>query len=102
MFSLYQDGEGSLWVGTKHGLNQFLDGRAVPYTVNEGLPTNDTGPVVQDRIGNVWVGTLGAGLTRYDGRRFSVMTTRQALVSNTSTLSRSIARATFGWVPIAD
>ena len=83
VFSLYQDREGSLWVGTKHGLNQFLDGRAVPYTVNEGLPTNDTGPVIQDRIGNVWVGTLGAGLTRFDGRRFSVLTTRLGLVSNT-------------------
>jgi ligand-binding sensor domain-containing protein/anti-sigma regulatory factor (Ser/Thr protein kinase) len=82
VYSVYPDREGSLWVGTKHGLNQFLDGRAVPYTVNEGLPTNETGPVIQDRAGIVWIGTLGAGLTRYDGKRFTVLGTRQGLASN--------------------
>ncbi len=82
VFSLYTDREGSLWVGTKHGLNQFLDGRAVPYTMNEGLPSNDTGPVLQDRAGSIWVGTLGAGLSRFDGRKFTVLTTKQGLASN--------------------
>jgi len=82
VYSLYTDREGSLWVGTKHGLNQFLDGRAVPYTMNEGLPSNDTGPVLQDRAGSIWVGTLGAGLSRFDGRKFTVLTTKQGLASN--------------------
>ena len=52
-------------MGTKHGLNQFLDGRAVPYTINEGLPSNETGPVLQDKRGDMWIGTMGAGLSRY-------------------------------------
>jgi ligand-binding sensor domain-containing protein/two-component sensor histidine kinase len=83
VYALQEDREGSLWVGTKHGLDQFFDGRTIPVTVNEGLPSNDTGPVFQDRAGKIWAGTLGAGLGRLNGRRFSVLTTAQGLASNT-------------------
>ena len=37
----------------------------------------------QDRHGTVWVGTLGGGLGRFDGHRFSTLTTRDGLASNT-------------------
>ena len=82
VYSLYEDHEGSLWAATKHGLNQFLDSRATPYTTSEGLPSNDTGPVLQDRQGTIWVGTLGAGLARFNGHRFDALTTRNGLASN--------------------
>ena len=39
VYAVYEDREGSLWVATKHGLNQFLDGRSIPYTTSEGLPS---------------------------------------------------------------
>jgi ligand-binding sensor domain-containing protein/two-component sensor histidine kinase len=83
VYALHEDREGNLWVGTKHGLDQFFDGRTIPFTASEGLPSNDTGPVFQDHNGSIWAGTLGAGLGRFDGRRFSVVTTGQGLVSNT-------------------
>src|SRR6185437_419539 len=49
-------------------------GRTIPVTTREGLPSNDTGPVMQDRHGVVWVGTIGAGLCRYDGKEFTPVT----------------------------
>ncbi len=82
VYALREDREGSLWVGTKHGLDQFFDGRTIPFTFSEGLPSNDTGPVFEDHSGNVWVGTVGAGLARVDGRRVTVVTTRQGLAGN--------------------
>jgi signal transduction histidine kinase/ligand-binding sensor domain-containing protein len=82
VYSLYEDREGSLWAATKHGLNQFLDGRAIPYTTSEGLPSNNTGPVLQDHHGMMWIGTLGAGLARFDGHKFVALTTRDGLASN--------------------
>lgn len=82
VYSLYEDREGSVWAATKHGLNQFLDGRAIPYTTSEGLPSNNTGPVLQDSRGTMWVGTLGAGLARFDGHRFAALTTRDGLASD--------------------
>ena len=72
-----------LWVGTKRGLNQFVDGRGVPYTVSEGLPSNEAGPVLEDHAGVVWAGTLDRGLARFDGHGFRTLTTRDGLASNT-------------------
>jgi len=83
VYAVYEDREGSIWVGTKRGLNQFLDRRTVPITTSEGLPTNDTGPVFQDPSGNFWVGTLGAGLARMEGgHHSSVLTRRDGLSSD--------------------
>ncbi len=68
VLALCEDHEGSLWGGTKYGLNQFVDRRTLlPFTISEGLPSNDTGPVLQMESGNVWVGTLDAGLAEFAG-----------------------------------
>ena len=78
VYAIHEDREGSLWVGTMHGLDQFLDGLSIPYTAREGLPGNRVGPVVADRNGYVWVGTLDRGLGRFDGNRFSLQDGKQS------------------------
>jgi ligand-binding sensor domain-containing protein/anti-sigma regulatory factor (Ser/Thr protein kinase) len=82
VLSLSFDREGSLWVGTKNGLDQFTDANVVPYTTAQGMPSNDAGPVIEDAAGRLWVGTLGAGLGEFDGKRFHVFTTREGLSDN--------------------
>ncbi len=84
-------------MGTKRGLNQFVDRRTLPFTTSEGLPSNDTGPVFQDPRGVIWVGTLGAGLARFDGRKSSVLTRRDGLSSNSILALAGDAKGTL-WV----
>src|SRR5207302_7434084 len=90
--TLCEDREGSLWAGTKHGLDQFVDRRTLPFTSSEGLPSNNTGPVSEDAPGRdsaspqsptIWVGTLGAGLSHFDRHHFSgTITAKDGLPSN--------------------
>ncbi|HWL11279.1 MAG TPA: two-component regulator propeller domain-containing protein, partial [Planctomicrobium sp.] len=81
--SLLVDREDSLWVGTKNGLNQFVDRRTIPLTTSEGLGSNDAGPILQDPDGTIWMGTIGSGLGMFDGRRCVMKyTTRDGLPSN--------------------
>jgi len=70
VYAMVEDHEGNLWVATKQGLNQFVERRTLPFTVDEGLPSNNIGPICQDADGMMWVGTLDKGLTYFENRRF--------------------------------
>ena len=62
VWSVYQDREGVLWVGTNAGLDRFdpETERFVHY------PTLPVLSMCQDREGTLWVGTLGGGLGTFD------------------------------------
>jgi len=49
--------------------------------------------IICDRKGNMWFGTDGGGVIRYDGKSFTTYTTAQGLGSNTV---RSIAEDEIG------
>lgn len=51
------------------------------YTNEHGLPQRQVLAVVQDAIGYLWVGTYG-GLSRFNGRAFVTLRTREGLSSN--------------------
>ncbi len=67
------DREGNLWLATRHeGVQRFAAGRTSPprgdvrselFTSREGLSSDVTNQVFEDREGNLWVGTEG-GLDR--------------------------------------
>ena len=50
-------------------------------SVDDGLIQSQATCLAQDKVGNLWIGTLG-GLSRYDGRNFTSYTVRNGLVSN--------------------
>jgi ligand-binding sensor domain-containing protein/class 3 adenylate cyclase len=46
------------------------------------LPGNEISSVVQDSLGNIWVGAEDGGAAKYDGKSFTKYTTAQGLATN--------------------
>jgi diguanylate cyclase (GGDEF)-like protein len=56
IISLYEDGEGTLWVGAD-GLNRIKDGRITAYGNREGLFDQDVLGILEDASGYLWLST---------------------------------------------
>lgn len=54
---------------------------AVHYSEKDGLPSNTVYDITQDKDGFIWFGTEN-GLSRFDGRRFRNLTTKNGLPDN--------------------
>ena len=72
MGQVYEDREGTLWVGSEGGLLRF-DRQTGGFAVYEhdpensqSLSHNDVRAIHEDRAGNFWVATSGGGLNRLD------------------------------------
>lgn len=66
-----QDRDGNLWFSTGgEGVYRF-DGKSFTnFTTNDGLCDNYTSTIIQDKSGNILIGT-NAGICKYDGGKFS-------------------------------
>lgn len=67
------------------------------YTRTQGLNQDDISAIVQDRAGNLWIGTYGAGLVRFDGSYFSHFDIESGLPDN-HILSLFIDKDGFIWI----
>jgi len=52
------------------------------YSLEEGLPQSQIQALIQDQTGNLWVGTNGGGLCRFNGKEFQVFTKKHGLPDN--------------------
>ena len=89
--------DGSIWVGTEGaGLVRLKDGKIQRFTAKDGLPGNEVRALLEDRDGNLWVGT-NHGLGRLSNGRWSRLGTEDGLSGD---LVRSIYEDTDGslWV----
>jgi ligand-binding sensor domain-containing protein/signal transduction histidine kinase len=64
--ALAEDREGSIWVGTRDGLNQFTDVKFPTYSMTSGVAGREVLSVSASRKGGVWV-TMETGLAYFDG-----------------------------------
>ena len=49
----------------------------------EGLPSNIGTSILEDHKGNLWFGSSGKGVTKYDGKSFTHFTDKEGLLNNT-------------------
>ena len=72
MWSLEQDREGFLWVGTESGLFRYDGLRFQRYSTQDGLPADLVRTVFAARSGLLWLGTL-QGVAVRDGNRIQAL-----------------------------
>ena len=82
LWSVYEDRRGILWFGSSdRGLVRLEGGRVTRFTTAEGLPSDEVRPILEDRRGDLWIGT-GAGLSRLREGRIETFTREDGLPDN--------------------
>jgi signal transduction histidine kinase/ligand-binding sensor domain-containing protein/DNA-binding response OmpR family regulator len=79
VLSLFEDREGSLWVGTSSGLEQFRDTTVTTYTAKEGLPSNQTATAFEAHDDSLWVFCPAGGLARIKDGTVTAYTAKDGL-----------------------
>lgn len=52
------------------------------YSLEEGLPQSEVLSLIQDRKGNLWLGTNGGGISRFNGTKFFTYNRKHGLADN--------------------
>ncbi|MBK8270365.1 MAG: hypothetical protein IPK83_19550 [Planctomycetes bacterium] len=90
VWSIFRQKSGTIWAGTQDGLCRFDGQSFVPLglpRVEVENPESRFSPKVvfsmfEDRGGNLWFGTDGEGVHKYDGKSFTSFTTKDGLAGN--------------------
>jgi len=98
--TFFQDAEGTVWVVTAAGIDNFRDLRVASYSMREGLSAAGASSVLASRDGSVWIGNYRA-LDHFRDNRFSAIRTGQGLPEIMSRRSSKTMRAGSGsdWTP---
>ncbi|MES2284880.1 MAG: two-component regulator propeller domain-containing protein [Bacteroidota bacterium] len=90
--NITEDKYGNIWFGTDGGGGvsrydpsaKFKTGAEyfTNFTTAQGLANNTVSSITEDKTGNLWIGTNGGGVSRYDGKAFTNFTTVQGMANN--------------------
>ncbi|TDD75005.1 sensor histidine kinase [Flavobacterium caseinilyticum] len=80
--SLFLDSENILWIGTENGVSRMENGSFSNLDETDGLGHNSCWDINQDTNGNMWFASYGGGISKYDGKKFTVFTIKNGLLAD--------------------
>ena len=72
IYVVFEDGEGSIWVGTSDGLDRSREFAIPTITAKQGLSNAAVDSVLASNDGSIWLGTEN-GLARWRERRIDCL-----------------------------
>ncbi|MDI6802668.1 MAG: two-component regulator propeller domain-containing protein [Bacteroidota bacterium] len=66
IYCFFSDSKGRNWIGTVHGLKILRNGNLSSYSGQNGQLEFRINTIMEDQIGNLWIGTHGNGLYKLD------------------------------------
>ncbi|WP_188460409.1 two-component regulator propeller domain-containing protein [Marivirga lumbricoides] len=73
VWSIFHDSKGIIWAGTAKGLSRYDDGKFKSFPI-PNHPQSVVRSIAEDKQGNLWFGTDGEGVFKYDGNSFTAIT----------------------------
>jgi ligand-binding sensor domain-containing protein/signal transduction histidine kinase len=78
--NVFRDSRGALWIGTDgQGIARMTGGKAVRFTMKQGLVNDFTRAFCEDWDGSIWIGT-DEGISRWHNGAFQNFTTKDGLI----------------------
>ena len=78
ILALIEGDNGVLWLSTRGGIEQMVDGKVQPYPLRAGMPLVPR-KLLRDREGGLWIGTPGQGVLHVHQGRTDVFTAADGL-----------------------
>lgn len=78
---IFQDGQGTIWFGTTHGIIRYDGQNYELFTTRDGLTENDVTTITQDRDGLLWIGHKKGSISIFNGHSFTAFEPESGLGS---------------------
>lgn len=79
LLCIEQDADANIWLGTDNGAYCIMNDGVIHYNSSNGLTDNSVPDIYFDADKNLWLGSLGNGLYRCEGDRYTVFDRTQGI-----------------------
>jgi hypothetical protein len=80
--SLFLDSKNVVWIGTENGVSRMENSAFSNLDETDGLGHNSCWDICQDGNGAMWFASYGGGVSKFDGKKFTVFTTKNGLLED--------------------